>query len=103
MKIEDFVIVGNGEAGVDMLCPDPAGTCPQPWTEAGGTLGSAIEAAHDHIQRLHPSQVQCSLERRGVCTACGDEDETTGSDGRCHRCQRNGNPAHSWCSHRSRK
>lgn len=56
MKIEDFVIAGDGEGDVDLLCPDASGTCPQPWTAAGGTLGSAIDAARDHIQRLHPAR-----------------------------------------------
>lgn len=56
MKIEDFVIAAAYDGDVFLICPDPAGTCPQGEAEAGGTLGSAIDAARDHIQRLHPAR-----------------------------------------------
>lgn len=37
----------------------------------------------------------------GHCTACGEEPRTdVDSTGRCGRCQRDGNPAHTWCGTR---
>lgn len=56
MRIEDFVISGTDDGDVDLLCPDPAGTCPQWQMAVSGSLGSAIRLAQRHIQRFHPSQ-----------------------------------------------
>lgn len=99
MRIEDFVISGTDDGDVDLLCPDPAGTCPQWQTAVTGSLGSVIEAARNHIAVYHPMQSACPNAREEICNACGDNVEPLATDGRCHRCRRDGNPAHSWCSH----